>query len=99
MLAFARAEGFACVEAMCWPVGRAERKDAGVTHVDVTDFSAMGGGAWTTTGRGFSRSGPSHFALQCIEVEDETFGTTLAGRQRALRLARDVLEPLMGLPG
>jgi hypothetical protein len=35
VLAFAAAEGFACVEAMCWPVGRAERKYAGVTHVDV----------------------------------------------------------------
>jgi sugar phosphate isomerase/epimerase len=39
VLGFARAEGFRCVEAMCWPVGRAERKYAGVTHVDVTDFS------------------------------------------------------------
>lgn len=39
VLAFARAEGFACVEAMCWPVGKAERRYAGVTHVDVTDFS------------------------------------------------------------
>jgi len=36
VLAFAREEGFACVEAMCWPVGKAERKYAGVTHVDVT---------------------------------------------------------------
>ena len=40
VLAFAKAERFACVEAMCWPVGRAERKYAGVTHVDVTDFTA-----------------------------------------------------------
>jgi sugar phosphate isomerase/epimerase len=39
VFAFAKAEGFACVEAMCWPVGKAERKYAGVTHVDVTDFS------------------------------------------------------------
>lgn len=36
VLAFARTEGFACIEAMCWPVGKAERKYAGVTHVDVT---------------------------------------------------------------
>ena len=35
VLAFARQHGFACVEAMCWPVGKAERKFAGVTHVDV----------------------------------------------------------------
>ncbi len=39
MLAFAAAEGFSCIEAACWPVGKAERKYAGVTHVDVTDFS------------------------------------------------------------
>jgi len=39
VLTFARAEGFACVEAMCWPVGKAERKYAGVTHIDVTDFT------------------------------------------------------------
>jgi sugar phosphate isomerase/epimerase len=35
VLAFAKANGFACVEAMCWPTGKAERKFAGVTHVDV----------------------------------------------------------------
>lgn len=39
VLAFAAAERFACVEAMCWPVGRAERKYAGVTHVDVEGFT------------------------------------------------------------
>ncbi len=40
VLSFAAAEGFACVEIMSWPVGKAERKYAGVTHVDVTDFTA-----------------------------------------------------------
>ncbi len=29
----------------------------------------------------------------CIEVEDDTFGRTLACRKQALRLARNVLEP------
>ena len=32
----------------------------------------------------------------CIEVEDETFGTSLEGRQRALRVARNVLAPYIG---
>ncbi len=36
--AFAAAEGFDCVEMMCWPKGKAERRYAGVTHIDVTDF-------------------------------------------------------------
>lgn len=28
--------GFDCVEVMCWPPGRADRRYAGVTHIDVT---------------------------------------------------------------
>jgi sugar phosphate isomerase/epimerase len=35
VLAFARDEGFGCVELMCWPVGGADRRYAGVTHLDV----------------------------------------------------------------
>ncbi len=40
VLAFAAEGNFACVEVMCWPVGKAERRYAGVTHLDVSDFSA-----------------------------------------------------------
>jgi sugar phosphate isomerase/epimerase len=36
---FAREAGYDCVELMCWPVSKAERRYAGVTHVDVTDFT------------------------------------------------------------
>ena len=36
VFAFAADEGFACVELMCWPPGKADRRYAGVTHVDVT---------------------------------------------------------------
>jgi sugar phosphate isomerase/epimerase len=32
---FASANGFACIEVMCWPKGLAERRYAGVTHIDV----------------------------------------------------------------
>jgi sugar phosphate isomerase/epimerase len=39
VLAFAAEEGFACVEPMCWPTGAADRRYAGVTHVDVTHFT------------------------------------------------------------
>jgi len=35
---FAAASGFSCVEMMCWPVGKAERRYAGVTHVDVSSL-------------------------------------------------------------
>jgi len=36
---FAADEGFECVELMCWPMGKAERRYAGVTHVDVAELS------------------------------------------------------------
>lgn len=36
---YAAAVGYRCVEIMCWPPGRAERKYAGVTHIDVTTIT------------------------------------------------------------
>jgi sugar phosphate isomerase/epimerase len=36
---FAAEAGFTCVEVMCWPVSKAERRYAGVTHIDVTSFT------------------------------------------------------------
>ncbi|WP_422931005.1 sugar phosphate isomerase/epimerase family protein [Singulisphaera sp. PoT] len=36
VLSFAAEAGFSSVELMCWPPGRAERRYAGVTHLDVT---------------------------------------------------------------
>jgi len=39
VISFASETGYSCVEIMCWPVGRAERRYAGVTHIDVTRLS------------------------------------------------------------
>jgi len=39
VLSFARDHSYSCVEVMCWPQGKAERKFAGVTHIDVTTLS------------------------------------------------------------
>lgn len=38
--AFAAQTGYDCVELMCWPKGKAERRYAGVTHVDVAGFTS-----------------------------------------------------------
>src|SRR3954466_6718328 len=40
VFAFAADEGFPFVELMCWPPGKADRRYAGVTHLDVTHFTA-----------------------------------------------------------
>lgn len=36
---FAKESGYDCVEVMCWPKGKAERRYAGVTHIDVVNLS------------------------------------------------------------
>jgi sugar phosphate isomerase/epimerase len=33
-----KAAGYTCVELMCWPPGKADRRYAGVTHIDVDNF-------------------------------------------------------------
>jgi sugar phosphate isomerase/epimerase len=42
VMAFAAEERFECVELMCWPVGKAERRYAGVTHIDVNLLDERG---------------------------------------------------------
>ncbi len=37
---FASQTGYDCIEVMCWPVSKAERRYAGITHIDVTDFTS-----------------------------------------------------------
>jgi sugar phosphate isomerase/epimerase len=37
---FAAETGYGCVEVMCWPQGKAERRYAGVTHIDAAELTA-----------------------------------------------------------
>jgi len=39
VLGFAAANGFSRIEVMCWPFGKAERRFAGITHIDVNSFT------------------------------------------------------------
>jgi sugar phosphate isomerase/epimerase len=38
VLTFAAEIGYDCVEVMCWPVSKAERRYAGITHIDVNQL-------------------------------------------------------------
>ena len=42
LLSFAQTEGFSSVELMCWPTGKSDRRYSGVTHLDVSNFAALG---------------------------------------------------------
>lgn len=35
---FAAETGYTCIEVMCWPKGKAERRYAGVTHIDIVNL-------------------------------------------------------------
>ena len=37
---FAAETGYACIEVMCWPKGKAERRYAGITHIDCAALTA-----------------------------------------------------------
>jgi sugar phosphate isomerase/epimerase len=41
VMSFAGKNGFSCVELACWPVGRAERRYAGVTHINVDEVDVQ----------------------------------------------------------
>jgi sugar phosphate isomerase/epimerase len=38
VIQFASEAGYSCVELMCWPSGKADRRYAGVTHIDVANL-------------------------------------------------------------
>ena len=40
VLHFAAAEKYSCVEIMCWPMGKGDRRFAGVTHIDVEGMTS-----------------------------------------------------------
>jgi len=58
--------GYECVELMCWPVGKAERRYAGVTHIDVVGLKT------TETGRFLTP-----FYTWGIYLDDYSSGTTV----------------------
>jgi sugar phosphate isomerase/epimerase len=61
VLAFAAETGYDVVEPMCWPLGKADRRYAGITHVDVVDLDEAGAAEITALrerhGVGFSALG------------------------------------------
>ena len=42
LIDYAADQGFGCVEVCCWPLGKAERRYAGVTHIDVDTLDDAG---------------------------------------------------------
>jgi sugar phosphate isomerase/epimerase len=55
--------GYSCVELMCWPPGKADRRYAGVTHIDVSNFNSAdaSGVSHLAKSRGMEISGLGYY--------------------------------------
>jgi sugar phosphate isomerase/epimerase len=89
---FAAEAGFTCVELMCWPVSKAERRYAGVTHIDVTDFTQGQADEIRATldDAGIELSGLGYYPNPLTPDRDES--------QRCIRHLQKVIKaaPLLG---
>lgn len=93
VLDFAATERFDCVELMCWPAGKAERRYAGVTHVDVTEFTADAAKRVkdVIAKRGVAISGLGYYPNLLAADEDEST-RVLAHLKKVIRAA-----PMLGV--
>ncbi|MCY3021354.1 MAG: sugar phosphate isomerase/epimerase [Planctomycetota bacterium] len=89
LMRFAGREGFQCVELMCWPVGKAERRYAGVTHVDVSALDKAGArqikDLCAATGVGISGLG---YYPNVLSPDRKEAAACLAHLKKVIRAAR-----------
>ncbi len=73
VVAFAAAEGYDCIEVMCWPKGKAERRYAGVTHIDCAGFTAADARSVNDLARseGISISGLGYYPNPLAPIQAE----------------------------
>src|ERR687883_225734 len=100
VLQVAADNGFDCVEVMCWPKGPAERRYAGVTHIDVACFDAEAAervqALTRRTGVSISALGYYPNPLAPDPAEREAYHTHLRAMIDAARLLfREVWPPLV----
>lgn len=93
VLTYAAAERFACLEVMCWPVGKAERRFAGVTHIDVNGFTQTQADEVNAlcTRHGVSLSGLGYYPNP-LDPDPVVSKTAIAHLKKVIRAA-----PLLGL--
>ncbi len=85
--------GYDCVEIMCWPPGKAERRYAGVTHIDVTQLTdeSIGNVQQLVSETGVTISGLGYYPNPLTPDEQES--------QRAVQQLRQLImaAPRLGL--
>src|ERR1700760_4113365 len=94
VFALGRSTGYSCVELMCWPPGKADRRYAGVTHIDVSGCDGADAERVLSlaNARGMKISGLGYYPNVLTPNEEEAKATT-AHLKRVIRAAR-----MLGLP-
>jgi len=91
VLAFAGVTGYDCVEVMCWPKGVADRRYAGVTHIDVNSL-ADSASALASTGVAISGLG---YYPNLLTPDDEESKTGASHLKQVMRAAQTLKLPVV----
>ena len=97
VFALGKSDGYSCVELMCWPPGKADRRYAGVTHVDVSKFDEADAAQVLrlAAAHGMKISGLGYYPnLLTPDVEEAT--ATAAHLKQVIRAARMLGIPVVG---
>jgi sugar phosphate isomerase/epimerase len=97
VLAFAGATGYDCVEVMCWPKGAADRRYAGVTHIDVNalDASALARIQNQLASTGVAISGLGYYP-NLLTPDDEESKAGASHLKQVIRAAQTLKLPVVG---
>jgi sugar phosphate isomerase/epimerase len=97
VLAFAGTTGYDCVEVMCWPKGAADRRYAGVTHIDVNalDASALARIQNQLASTGVAISGLGYYP-NLLTPDDEESKAGASHLKQVIRAAQTLKLPVVG---
>ncbi len=87
-LALANRIGYRCVEIMCWPPSQAERRYAGITHIDVSRFDASQADEvrLQLTESGIRASALGYYP-NCLDHDAEVAAVAVAHLKKVIRAA------------
>lgn len=83
--------GYDCIEVMCWPPSKADRRYAGVTHIDVTNLTSSSANELRslTEKTGVSISGLGYYP-NCLSDNQEEAQTAVVHLKRILQAAPEL---------
>jgi sugar phosphate isomerase/epimerase len=96
VLTFAGSTGYDCVEVMCWPTGAADRRYAGVTHIDVNalDDSALARIQNQLASTGVAISGLGYYP-NLLTPDDEESKAGASHLKQVMRAAQTLKLPVV----